>query len=212
MKIALVGASGFAGSAILDEALSRGHTVTALVRNPSRLTPRPGLTAHAVDALDAQALATAVTGHDALISAYKPGLDTPNMVEVFAQAADALIAASTQAGVRRVLVVGGAATLEVAPGLKVLDTPEFPEAWKPVARGTARVLDALRASDLDWTFLSPSAHFEPGPKTGRFRLGKDELLVGSDGRSAISSGDYAVALIDELERPAHVRQRFTVGY
>lgn len=212
MKIALIGASGFAGSAILDEALSRGHEVTALVRDPSRLSPRPRLTIRATDALDARALATAVAGHDVLISAYKPALDTPDMEAVFTRAAQALITASAQTGVRRVLVVGGAATLEVAPGLRVLDTPEFPAAWKPVACGTARVLDALRASGLDWTFLSPSAHFEPGTRTGRFRLGKDGLLVGSDGRSAISSGDYAVALIDELEKPAHVRQRFTVGY
>lgn len=213
MKIALIGASGFAGSAILTEALARGHEVTALVREPARLEARSGLDRLAVDALDSQALADALAGHDAVISAYSPGLSHPEVEETFGRAADALVSAARLSGIKRVLAVGGAATLEVAPGVQVLDTPDFPEAWKPVARGTARVLAALRAAtDLDWTFLSPSAHFEPGPRTGNFRLGRDQLLVAADGNSSISSADYAVALLDELERPQHSRQRFTVGY
>lgn len=213
MKIALIGASGFAGSAILTEALTRGHEVTALVRNPGKLTARSGLDSIAIDVLDSQALTDALTGHDAVISAYSPGLTAPDVEETFASAATALVTAARLSGIRRVLAVGGAATLEVAPGIKVLDTPDFPEAWKPVARGTARVLDALRdATDLDWTFLSPSAHFEPGPRTGNFRLGKDQLLIDAEGNSAISNADYAVALLDELEHPQHSRQRFTVGY
>ncbi len=213
MKIALIGASGFAGSAILTEALARGHEVTALVRNPGRLEARGGLDSIAVDVLDSQALADALTGHDAVISAYKPALDAADVEDRFALAADALVTAARLSGVRRVLAVGGAATLEVAPGVKLLDTAEFPAEWRPVALGTARVLAALRAADdLEWTFLSPSAHFEPGPRTGNFRLGKDQLLVAADGSSAISNGDYAAALLDELEQGRHLRQRFTVGY
>lgn len=213
MKIALIGASGFAGSAILAEALARGHEVTALVRRPDRLQARSGLDSRAVDVLDSEALADALTGHDAVINAYSPGAADPEVERKFAVAVEALVIAARASGVKRVLSVGGAATLAVAPGLQVLDTPDFPEDWKPIARGTAHVLDTLRAADdLDWSVLSPSAHFEPGPRTGNFRLGRDQLLIDAHGHSAISSADYAIALIDELEQPRHSRQRFTIGY
>lgn len=212
MKIALIGASGMAGSAILDEALNRGHQVTALARNPARVPARAGVTVAALDVLDADAVRAAVTGHDAVISAYRANGAPEQFGADFTAATANLIAASRATGAR-LLVVGGAATLEAAPGLLVLDTPDFPEAWKDVARALAGSLQTLRATpDIDWTFLSPSAFFEPGPRTGNFRLGRDQLLVDANGDSRISNADYAVALIDELEKPQHSRQRFTVGY
>lgn len=212
MHITLIGASGFAGAAILNEALSRGHQVTALVRHPEKLEARANLSALAVDARDPDALAKATQGSAAIISAYNAGFHNPDITRDYAAATEALIHAAKANG-SRVLAVGGAASLEAAPGLKVLDTPDFPEEWKPVARATYAVLERLRQeATLDWTVLSPSAFFEPGPRSGHFRLGQEQLLVDAEGKSHISNADYAAALIDELEQPRHSRQRFTVGY
>jgi len=125
----------------------------------------------------------------------------------------ALIAAVQSAGVKRLLVVGGAASLEVAPGKALLDTPDFPPAYRPEATAGLKFLKALRnEKTLDWTFLSPSAEFAPGERTGKFRLGDDRLLVDANGKSHISMEDFAIALVDELEHPKHIRRRFTVGY
>ena len=142
-------------------------------------------------------------GHDAVLSALK-----------FATSdAAALITAVKQAGVDRLLVVGGAGSLEVAPGRALLDTPDFPAAYRPEAEAGRRFLDTLRTErSLDWTFLSPAAEFVPGKRTGEFRLGGDQLLADANGRSWISMEDYAIAFVDELETPKHSRQRFTVGY
>lgn len=202
MKVALIGASGNAGSRILAELSRRGHEVTAIARNPDKIAALPGVTAQAGDLFDTDALARLLSGHDAVISS----------VHFLASDPAKLIGAVKAAGVRRYLVVGGAGSLEVAPGVRLVDTPEFPAIYKDEALGGAAFLDALRAEpDLDWTFLSPSALFVPGERTGRFRLGKDELLS-SEAGSSISFEDYAIALVDELEKPAHIRERFTVGY
>ena len=202
MKIALIGASGRVGSRLMAELVARGHTVTAIARRPEEIEAREGVTAVAGDVFDQQALAGLLAGHDAVVSAVPFRASDPAI----------LIAAVRAAGVKRYLVVGGAASLEVAPGRRLLDNPNFPAAFKEEATKGAAFLDQLRrVTDLDWTYLSPSANFEPGERTGRFRLGKDQLLVGPDG-SRISFEDFAVALVDELERPAHVRERFTVGY
>lgn len=202
MKIAVLGATGMAGSRIVAEALARGHQVTAIARNVAALADQPGLTKVAADVAGAD-LAARLAGHDAVVSAlHFQTLGEPQMV-----------AALKAAGVRRLLVVGGAGSLEVAPGVLLIDTPEFPAEWKPFARPGVDFLAVLRGeTDLDWTFISPSAFFEPGARTGVFRVGGDQLLVDGAGRSAISAEDYAVALIDELEKPAHVRARMTVGY
>lgn len=203
MKIALVGATGFIGSRLLAELTSRGHQVTAIVRNPEKVPQGAGVTARKGDVHDRDGLAALLAGHDAAISS----------VHYTASDPATLLAAVKQSGVKRYLVVGGAGSLEVAPGVKLFDTKEFPALYLDEARKGGAYLDLLKGeSGLDWTFLSPSALIEPGERTGTFRLGKDQLLVDGEGRSRISAEDYAVALVDELEKPAHSRQRFTVGY
>lgn len=203
MKIALVGATGFIGSRLLTELSTRGHKVTAIVRNPEKAPALAGVTAAKGDVFDKDGLAALLAGHDAVISAVHFSASDPA----------ALIAAVKQSGVKRYLVVGGAGSLEVAPGVKLFDTPEFPAIYLDEARKGGAFLDLLKQENgLDWTFLSPSALIAPGERTGKFRLGKDQLLVDAAGKSAISAEDYAIALVDELEEPANIRQRFTVGY
>lgn len=203
-KIVILGITGRAGSRIANELLQRGHTVTGIARKVEGAEARPGLSLKKADATSVDALVPLLRGHDAVISATH-----------FAGGPDAatLVAAVTQAGVPRLLVVGGAGSLEVAPGKALLDTPEFPDAYKAEAQAGGVMLKALRAEkELDWTFLSPSALFAPGERTGKFRLGGDSLLSDANGKSWISMEDYAIALADEVEAPKHSRQRFTVGY
>ena len=203
MKVALIGASGFIGSRLLAELSARGHAVTAIVRNPEKVAALPGVTAVKGDVFDKDGLAKLVAGHDAVISAVHFSASDPQI----------LLAAVKQSGVKRYLVVGGAGSLEVAPGVKLFDTPEFPAVYLDEARKGGAFLDLLKQEQgLDWTFLSPSALIQPGERTGKFRLGTDQLLVDDKGNSAISAEDYAIALVDELEKPAHSRRRFTVGY
>ncbi len=214
MKVALIGATGFVGSQLLNEALDRGHEVTAIVRRVDRLPERPNLTAKQVDVLDVDALADALAGHDAVIAAFNPNRDEPGDVfERFVAAEKAIIAATKKSGVKRLLAVGGAGSLEVAPGQQLIDTPDFPPAWKAGAGGTRQFLYLLKEEpDLDWTFLSPAAMLQPGERTGTFRLGGDQMLVDEKGECKISTADYAVAMIDELEEPKHTRRRFCVAY
>ncbi|QEL24548.1 NAD(P)-dependent oxidoreductase [Bosea sp. F3-2] len=203
MKVALIGASGFIGSRLLAELASRGHAVTAIVRNPEKVAALPGVTAVKGDVFDKDGLAKLVAGHDAAISAVHFTASDPQL----------LLAAVKQSGVKRYLVVGGAGSLEVAPGVKLFDTPEFPAIYLDEAKKGGVFLDLLKQEQgLDWTFLSPSVLIQPGERTGKFRLGTDQLLVDDKGNSAISAEDYAIALVDELEKPAHSRRRFTVGY
>ena len=203
MKIALIGASGNVGSRILAEALRRGHTVTAIVRHPEKLAARKGLKAVRGDITEPTSLAALLRGHDAVISSVRFVDADPRKL------CDAVRAA----GVRRLLVVGGAGSLEVKPGLLLVETPDFRQEWKPEATAGRDFLRALRqVQDLDWTFLSPSAQFAPGERTGQFRLGTDQLLTDASGKSWISMEDYAIAMLDEMETPRHVRRRFTVGY
>ena len=203
MKVALIGVSGQVGSRLLAELLRRGHEVTGIARDTRGVAARPGLLLKSADANQPSQLAPLLTGHDAVLSAMK-----------FATSdATALLAAVKQAGVPRLLMVGGAASLEVAPGQALFDAPGFPAAYRPEAEAGRRCLDTLRKEpQLDWSFLSPSAEFVPGERTGIFRLGSDRLLTDANGRSWISMEDYAIAMIDELETPKHSRQRFTVGY
>lgn len=202
MKIALIGASGNAGTPILNELVRRGHEVTAIVRNPEKIAAHPKVTARKGDVFDQQGLATLLKGHDAVISAVHFSASDPKK----------LIEAVRASGVKRYLVVGGAGSLEVAPGKKLIDTPEFPPQYKAEAAAGGVFLDLLKQEkELDWTFLSPSALFVAGPRTGKFRLGTDQLLANDKG-SSISFEDYAIALADEVEKPAHSRRRFTVGY
>ena len=212
MKIALIGASGFIGSGLLAEALARGHQVTALVGRPERLAPAAGLTAAAADVMDTARLAAQLAGHDAVISAFS-GHANEDVRAYYGRGVDSILAAVKQAGVARLLMVGGAGSLEVAPGVQVVDSPDFPAQWKGSALGARDTLNKLRDEPkLDWTLLSPAAMIAPGERTGQFRIGGDQLMSDANGDSKISVADYAVAMIDELERPAHSRQRFSVAY
>ncbi|PKN99125.1 MAG: 3-beta hydroxysteroid dehydrogenase [Chloroflexi bacterium HGW-Chloroflexi-4] len=211
MNIALIGATGFIGSAILTEALNRGHRVTAVVRNIEKLPQHVNLTAKAADVTDEAQAAALFAGQEAVVSSFAPRGEADQYAG-FLDSYRTIISAVKQAGVKRLLVVGGAGSLEVN-GVQVVDGGGIPEEWKSGVLGLREVLYTLRKeTDLDWTFLSPSAVIEPGERTGKFRLGRDDLLVAEDGKSHISVADYAVAMIDELEKPAHSRQRFTVGY
>jgi putative NADH-flavin reductase len=202
MKIALIGATGQAGSRILAELSRRGHAVTAIARHPEKVPALTGVTSAKADAGDVAGLAAVLRGHDVVISSVHFTASDPHK----------LIEAVHASGVGRYLVVGGAGSLEVAPGVKLIDTPEFPPLYKAEAAAGGAFLDLLREeTKLDWTFLSPSALFVPGERTGKFRLGGDQLLANEKG-SSISFEDYAVAMADEIEKPAHSRQRFTVGY
>lgn len=213
MKIALIGATGFVGSAILKEALDRGHEVTAIVRHPEKLTAHPKLHAQKGDVYNENEVARLVTGHDVVISAFNPGWTNPDIYDLQVKGTKTIIAGVKKAGIKRLLFVGGAGSLEVKPGVQSVDLPEFPKDWKQGALATREALNLLRQEPgLDWSFLSPSADLSPGQRTGKFRLGKDQLLKDANGQSRISTQDYAVALMDEVEKPAHVRQRFTVGY
>jgi uncharacterized protein len=203
MKIAIIGATGNVGTRLVNEALSRHHAVTAIARDTSKLTRRTGLSATLGDVTKPDALLPLLKGHDAIISSLRfQGIDPQQLIEL-----------ARSSGVKRFLVVGGAASLEIAPGQILLDSPHFPPAYKPEASAAKAFLDALRnVKDLDWTFLSPSVFFGPGERTGKFRLADNTLLTAVDGKSSISYEDYAVAMFDEIENPKHIRARFTVGY
>ena len=201
-RVALIGASGNAGSRILQELSDRGHAVSAIARNTDNIPRLAGVTAVRGDAQDVEGLAAPLRGHDVVVSS----------VHFTASDPARLIMAVRRLGVRRYLVVGGAGSLLVAPGRRLVDQPEFPAQYRAEALAGAAFLDLLRTvEDLEWTFVSPSALFVPGERTGRFRLGEDQLLAGPDG-SRISFEDFAIAMADEIEKPAHIRRRFTVGY
>jgi len=212
MNIALIGATGFIGSALREELLARGHRVTAIVSHPEKLPAAAHLTAVACDVADTAALAAKLRGHDAVMSAFS-GHAQSDVEGYYVKGIRSIIAAAKEAGTPRLLVVGGAGSLEVAPGQQLLDTPGFPAAYRGSAEGARQALLLLRDEPhLNWTMLSPSAVIAPGERTGRFRLGGDQLLSDPKGESRISVQDYAAAFVDELEKPAHVRRRFTVGY
>jgi len=209
MKVAIIGASGFIGSAILNEALSRGYEVTAIVRNPEKLTvTNPHLHVKKGDVTNEATLTTLLAGNEAVISSY-----SANDSDTYVKAINAIIAATKKAGISRFLAVSGAGSLEVKPGVQLLDTPEFPAEWKEGASATRDAFNVIRGTtDLDWTVLSPAMVIAPGPKTGKFRLGTNQLLFNDKGESKISTADYAVALLDELEQSKHIKQRFTLAY
>ena len=212
MKIVVFGASGTIGSSIAAEALARGHQVTAVVRDPTRVgPPHPALSVVAGDVLDASNVAAAVAGHDVVACAVGPRLpsDTPKLV---VDAARSLIDGLAQARVDRLVIVGGAGSLEVAPGVRLVDTPEFPAAWKGIALAHCDALAVYRAADLDWTYISPAALIRPGKRTGQYSTGTDQLLTDEEGESHISVEDYAIAFVDEIENGRFVRQRMTVAY
>jgi putative NADH-flavin reductase len=212
MKIALIGATGFVGSAVLEELLRRQHQVTALARNPGKITARAGLTVVQADAQDAAQVAQAVAGQEAVVNAYNPGWTVPDIHDQFLIGTRAIYAGVKQAGVKRLLVVGGAGSLFVAPGVQLVDTPGFPAEYKAGALAAREALNLIRSeSTLEWTFLSPPILLAPGERTGQYRLGTDAPLMNGEAPGGISVADLAVAIVDELENPRHVQQRFTVA-
>jgi len=212
MKIALIGASGFVGSAVLTELLQRGHAVTALARHPEKVAARPGLAVVTADALDAAQVAHAVEGQDAVVSAYNPGWQEPAIHDLYLRGTRAIIAGVQRAGGPRLLIVGGAGSLYVAPGVQLVDTPEFPQEWK---QGALAAREALRLAaaepGLNWTFVSPPVFLAPGERSGGYRVGGDEVLMDGAQPAGISVADLAVAIVDELEQAHHVRRRYTVA-
>ncbi|HSX59908.1 MAG TPA: NAD(P)-dependent oxidoreductase [Tahibacter sp.] len=216
MNIALIGATGFVGAAVLDELLQRGHRVTAVTRSPDKLAARDGLTPRRADVRDADAVATAVRGHDAVVSAFNPGWDDPDLYAEFLRGHSAIVQGTKRAGVARLLVVGGAGSLFVAPGVQLVDTPAFldhvPPNIVPGARAARDALTALRGErELDWSFVSPPVGLAPGARSGRYRVGGEDVLLDGEQPAGISVTDLAVAIADEIERPRHSRARFTVA-
>lgn len=217
MKIALIGGTGFVGTAVLAELSQRGHDVIALARDTAKYRTQSGVTPVQADVTDAAQVERAVAGADAVISAYNPGWSSPELYERFMAGTRATVAGTKRAGVKRLLIVGGAGSLFVAPGVQLMDTPEFkamvPAPMLPGVQGARDALALLRGeNELEWVFLSPPGKLAPGERTGQFRLGGDDLLMKNGEPTGISVADLAVVIVDEIERPAHIRQRFTAGY
>ena len=215
MKVAVVGVTGNVGNKIMVEALLRGHEVTGIARNASaKLAALPKLTLKDLEVGNAKDLGAAMAGHDAIIHAVSPGPNVPDVYNRFVALHKAVIAGAKLSGVKRFLGVGGAASLKLPDGTVFLDSDQWPEQFsKEAVKGTRELMYLLKDEpQLDWVFLSPSVFLEPGKRTGKYRVGKDHVLFDASGRSNISREDYAVAMIDELERPVHHRERFTVGY
>lgn len=225
MKVALIGATGFVGKTILKELLDRGHEVTAISRHPANLDIRhphgkavagDALKAVAGDVLQEDQVTSLVKGHDAVISAYNPGWTNPKIYEEFLAGSQSIQAGVKRSGVKRLIVIGGAGSLEIAPGLQLIDTPEFPAEYKPGASSARDYLNILKEEkDLEWSFFSPAILMNPGTsgiRKGTYRLGLDNPVFDKEGKSVLSVEDLAVAVVDELENPRHIRQRFTAAY
>ncbi|MER6086033.1 NAD(P)H-binding protein [Streptomyces sp. NPDC001833] len=207
MNVTLYGAAGRAGKPILDELVSRAHHVTAVGRNPDKFPENVERVQDDLSSVDR--IAEIISGADAVVSAFAPPRDdTDQLLHV----TERLIAAVQKTGVSRLIVVGGCGSLEFSPGVTVLDSGYWPEPYVPIAKSHIKAFAALRASDINWTYFSPPMSIEPGVRTGKFRLGGDSLIKDEQGKSHVSFEDYAVALVDELEKPAHERSRFTIGY
>jgi putative NADH-flavin reductase len=216
MKIVLLGATGNVGAEIRKEALARGHHVTALVRSASRLAEAQNLSVVVADAYDSDGLSRAVSGHDVFVSAFSTDRAEPfeGNPDRLRQAHRAIIDAAARSGVKRLVLVGGVGSLWYSPGVLVVDSPEYGQANRGPTLANKEILDGLIADGrgLDWAYISPPRIIEAGERTGKFRLGSDELLRDENGVSRITRADFAVALIDEVEHPKHVRRRFTVAY
>lgn len=207
MNVVLYGATGNAGSRILRELMARGHNVTVVARDPGKVPA--GVPSKQGDLSNIEAIAQCIAGADAVISAYAPPLDS---TDALVGVTERLVAAVSKAGHARLLMVGGAGLLEVAPGVSLLASGHLPQAWTAIAISHSQAQKVLAASAINWTYFSPAAYFEPGERTGTFRLGTTQLIANDKGESRISMEDYAIALVDELEKPAHERAVFTIGY
>ena len=216
MKIALIGATGFVGSTILKEALDRGHDVTAIARDAGKIKAQKNLKIVDGDVMDSDSLSEILKGNDVVVSAYNAGWTNPDLYNDFLKGSRSIQEAVKKAGVKRLIIIGGAGSLYVAPNVQLVDTPEFPEAFKPGAGAARDYLNELKKEDqLDWTFLSPAIEMNPGTpheRKGTYRTGLENPVFDDDHRSRISVEDLAVAIVDEAENPKHIRERFTVAY
>ncbi len=210
MKLIVFGATGMLGSRLVAEAVRRGHEVTAVARDPSRFTGPEAVRATAGDATDADSVAAVAKGHEVALSA----VTQHEHPEMLVAAARALLDGLARAGVRRLVVAGGAGSLRVGSGERLMDTPGFQEEWKPEAQAQADALALYEhaGTDLEWSYVSPGALLEPGDRTGTYRVGGDQLLTDDEGRSRITMEDFAIAMLDEVEHPTHPRQRFTAAH
>ena len=214
-NVLLIGATGFVGSAVLNELVSRGHKVTAVVRNIEKVAKSELVDAVKEDVANVDAIAKLAEGKDAIISAYNPGWTNPDIATLISENYPKILSAAKKSGVERLLIVGGAGTLFCAPGLRVVDSGAIPEEIMGGVRplGDFYLNTLMNENDIDWVFFSPAGVFDPqGKKTGNYRLGKDDLIVDAEGNSHISVQDYADAMVNELEKPAHHKERFTIGY
>ena len=209
MHVALYGSTGKSGSRIQRELLSRGHSVTAIVRDPQKVASEPGLSVVEGDVSSADAIAGKIKGADAVVSAYAPPVNDTDLLLAVTQN---FLEAVKQAGVSRFVFVGGAGTLEVSPGVTLIASGHLPAAWLGIATSHGKALELAKKSNVNWTCFSPAAYFGPGERTGKFRLETDKLVSDADGNSRISMEDAAIAIVDELESPKHERGRFTAGY
>jgi len=214
-NVLLIGATGFVGSAVLNELVSRGHKVTAVVRNIEKLAKSDLVDAVKEDVANVDAIAKLAEGKDAIISAYNPGWTNPDIATLITENYPKILGAAKKSGVERLLIVGGAGTLFCAPGLRVVDSGAIPAEIMGGVRplGDFYLNTLMNENDIDWVFFSPAGVFDQeGKKTGNYRLGKDDLIVDAEGNSHISVQDYADAMVNELEKPAHHKERFTIGY
>ena len=214
-NVLLIGATGFVGSAVLNELVSRGHKVTAVARNVEKVEKSELVDVVKEDVANVDAIAKLAEGKDAIISAYNPGWTNPDIATLISENYPKILSAAKKSGVERLLIVGGAGTLFCAPGLRVVDSGAIPEEIMGGVRplGDFYLNTLMNENDIDWVFFSPAGVFDQqGKKTGNYRLGKDDLIVDADGNSHISVQDYADAMVNELEKPAHHKERFTIGY
>ena len=220
MNVVLLAATGQAGRTILNELINRGHQVTAVARNLEKLPEQLPQSVKRVqdDLSSADRIAEIIAGADAVVSAFGPSSSDPrytsdqSYTDQLVSLTERAIAAVRKAGVPRLIVVGGCGSLEFSPGVTVLDSGHWPPQYVPIAKSHVKAFAALRASDINWTYFSCPMSITPGERTGKFRLGGDNLIKDAQGKSRVSFEDYAVALVNELEKPAHERARFTVGY
>ena len=214
-NVLLIGATGFVGSAVLNELVSRGHKVTAVARNIEKVAKSELLDVVKEDVANVDAIAKLAEGKDAIISAYNPGWTNPDIATLISENYPKILSAAKKSGVERLLIVGGAGTLFCAPGLRVVDSGAIPEEIMGGVRplGDFYLNTLMNENDIDWVFFSPAGVFDQqGKKTGNYRLGKDDMIVDTEGNSHISVQDYADAMVNELEKPAHHKERFTIGY
>jgi putative NADH-flavin reductase len=215
MRIALIGATGFVGSHLLTELTSRGHNVTAIARHASNLPAEQNVQAVEINVNDVDNLAQVLQGHDLVINAFNPGWSDPTIYDDFLRGARNIQAATEKSGVTRFITIGGAGSLYIN-GQQLVDSSDFPEAYKPGAQAARDYLDEIKKeTELDWVFVSPAIEMSeanPGSRIGKYRLGKDEPVLDSNGRSILSVEDLAVVIADEAEKPTHHRERFTAAY